>query len=82
MPFYTLCSLDKTGLPLPPHAIAHQRAELLPVPKQISGLPRAAPSLYPQQQPELFYPEARAASGAQYDSQYSAGESKWGIRRR
>ncbi|XP_060729841.1 roquin-1 isoform X1 [Tachysurus vachellii] len=64
-------SLDKTGLPLPPHAVAHPRAEHLPVPKQIPGVPRGAPPLYPQQQHELFYPDARAASGAQYDGQYS-----------
>lgn len=45
------------------------------MPKQIPGVPRGAPPLYPQQ-PELFYPEARAPSGAQYDAQYSAGESQ------
>ncbi|KAI5103852.1 roquin, partial [Silurus meridionalis] len=66
-------SLDKTGLPLPPHAVAHQRAEHLPMPKQIPGMPRGAPQLYTQQQPELFYPEARAPSGAQYDAHYSTG---------
>ncbi|XP_053346566.1 roquin-1 isoform X2 [Clarias gariepinus] len=65
--------LDKTGLPLPPLAVAHTRAEHLPMPKQIPGVPRGAPPLYPQQQPELFYPEARAPSGAQYDGQYPAG---------
>ncbi|XP_017327868.1 roquin-1 isoform X1 [Ictalurus punctatus] len=63
-------NLDKSGLP--PHAVAHPRAEHLPMPKQIPGVPRGAPPLYPQQ-PELFYPEARAPSGAQYDAQYSAG---------
>lgn len=65
-------SLDKAGLPLPPHAIAHPRAEHLPLPKQLASVPRGAPPIYPQQ-PELFYPEARAPSGSQYDTPYSAG---------
>lgn len=72
--------MDKTGLPLPPHVVAHTRAEHLPVPKQIPGVPRGALPLYPQQQPELFYPEARAPPGAQYDGQYSAGESTPGVK--
>ncbi|TSS97522.1 Roquin-1 [Bagarius yarrelli] len=59
-------SLEKTGLP--PHTVAHPRAEHLTVPKQIPGVPRGAPTLYPQQQPELFYPEARASSGTQYSA--------------
>ncbi|XP_062849006.1 roquin-1 isoform X3 [Trichomycterus rosablanca] len=65
--------MDKTGLPLPPHAVSHPRAEHLPVSKQIPGVARGAPAMYPQQQPELFYPETRAPSGAPYDSQYPAG---------
>ncbi|XP_067310362.1 roquin-1 isoform X2 [Pseudorasbora parva] len=67
-------SLDKSGLNLTPHPVPHPRAEHLPMPKQVQVMPRGAPQMYPQQQPELFYPEpARPASGSQYDTQYPAG---------
>ncbi|XP_056119916.1 roquin-1 isoform X1 [Rhinichthys klamathensis goyatoka] len=67
-------SLDTSGLSLTPHPVPHHRAEHLPMPKQVQVVPRGAPQMYPQQQPELFYPEpARPASGSQYDTQYPAG---------
>ncbi|XP_051557506.1 roquin-1 isoform X2 [Myxocyprinus asiaticus] len=63
--------LDKPGLALTPHP----RVEHLPMPKQVPSMPRGAPQMYPQQQPELFYPEPGKPppSGSQYDAQYPAG---------
>ncbi|XP_016139226.1 roquin-1-like [Sinocyclocheilus grahami] len=68
-------SLDKSSLALTPHPVPHPRAEHLPMPKQVPVLPRGAPQMYPQQQPQLFYPEpARPPpSGSQYDAQYPTG---------
>ncbi|KAK1786727.1 hypothetical protein P4O66_017116 [Electrophorus voltai] len=65
-------SLDKGGLPLPAHAASHPRVEHQPIPKQIPGVPRGVPQVYPQQS-EVFYSEARAPAGSQYDPQYSTG---------
>ncbi|XP_030631278.1 roquin-1 isoform X2 [Chanos chanos] len=62
--------LDKSGMP---HILPHPRADHLPLPKQVPVVPRA-PQMYPQQQPELFYPDARPPpSGSQYDAQYPTG---------
>ncbi|XP_009295592.1 roquin-1 isoform X3 [Danio rerio] len=68
-------SLDKPGLSLTPHPVPHPRTEHLTMPKQGAVVPRGTPQMYPQQQPELFYPEpARPPpSGSQYDAQYPAG---------
>lgn len=74
--FLFLLSLDKSSLALTPHTVPHPRAEHLPMPKQVPIMTRGAPQMYPQQQPELFYPEpARPLpSGSQYDPQYPTGE--------
>ncbi|XP_016377139.1 roquin-1-like [Sinocyclocheilus rhinocerous] len=68
-------SLDKSSLALTPHPVPHPRAEHLLMPKQMPVMPRGAPQMYPQQQPQLFYPEpARPPpSGSQYDAQYPTG---------
>ncbi len=71
-----LLSLDKSCMAHTPHPGPHHRAEHLTMPKQVQVMPRGAPQMYPQQQPELFYPEpARPPpSGSQYDAQYPTGE--------
>ncbi|XP_076829796.1 roquin-1 [Brachyhypopomus gauderio] len=65
-------SLDKGGVPLHPHTASHPRMEHPPLPKQMAGVPRGAPPIYPQQS-EVFYPETRAPAGSQYEHQYSTG---------
>uniref|UniRef100_A0A669C3D7 RING-type E3 ubiquitin transferase n=1 Tax=Oreochromis niloticus TaxID=8128 RepID=A0A669C3D7_ORENI len=64
------CSLDKRGMTMPPHPLAHSRisAENLPV------VPRGSP-VYPQQQLAEMYGDTRAPpSASQYEPQpYSAG---------
>ncbi|XP_042573833.1 roquin-1 isoform X2 [Cyprinus carpio] len=68
-------SLDKCSLALTPHPVPHPRAEHLPMPKQVPVMPRGAPQMYPQQQPQLFYsePARPPPSGSQYDAQYPTG---------
>ncbi|KAJ8395477.1 hypothetical protein AAFF_G00032110 [Aldrovandia affinis] len=74
-------SLDpKSVMALTPHGLSHPRmaAESLPLHKQLPAAPRGPP-MYPQQQPELFYPESRApASASQYESsQYPAAGNSY-----
>ncbi|XP_077411924.1 roquin-1 [Vanacampus margaritifer] len=68
--------VPKTGMPLPPHAMAHPRM----APEHLSGVKqmpvaRGSP-VYPQQQlPEMFYSDTRPPpSASQYEpSQYAPG---------
>ncbi|XP_038145249.1 roquin-1 isoform X1 [Cyprinodon tularosa] len=69
-----LDSMPKTGIPLPPHAMAHPRmpADHLSGVKHISGVPRGSP-VYPQPQPRDVY-DIRPPPASQYEPpQYPAG---------
>ncbi|XP_036376727.1 roquin-1a isoform X2 [Megalops cyprinoides] len=72
----SLDSVPKSVMTMNPHGMSHPRmaAENLPMHKQLPVVPRG-PQIYPQQQPEIFYPEPRApASASQYESsQYPTG---------
>ncbi|XP_036410001.1 roquin-1-like isoform X2 [Megalops cyprinoides] len=63
--------VSKTAMPLNPHMVSHPRiaGDHLPTAKQMPLVNRG-PQMYPQQQPEMFYPEPRPAASA---SQYPAG---------
>ncbi|KAG5285975.1 hypothetical protein AALO_G00009610 [Alosa alosa] len=66
--------LDSTSMSAPGSPPDSVASDHLPMPKQMPVVPRA-PQMYPQQQPEMFYPESRAPpSGSQYDApQYQTG---------
>lgn len=67
--------MPKTGIPLPPHAMAHPRmpADHLSGVKHISGVPRGSP-VYPQPQPRDVY-DIRPPPASQYEPpQYPAGK--------
>ncbi|KAJ3595434.1 hypothetical protein NHX12_004738 [Muraenolepis orangiensis] len=69
--------MGKSGMSLPPHALGHGRlpADHLSGVKQMPVVPRGSPMYPPQQQPEMYYPEARPPpSSSQYEpSQYPTG---------
>ncbi|XP_034039596.1 roquin-1b [Thalassophryne amazonica] len=71
-----LDAVPKSGMPLPPHPMAHTRipADHLSGVKQMPVVPRGSP-IYPQQLPEMYYSDTRPPpSASQYEpSQYPTG---------
>lgn len=75
--FFSLDPMPKSGIPLPPHGMAHPRitADHLTGVKHIPGVARGSP-VYPQPQPRDVY-DIRPPPASQYEPpQYPAGRNK------